>query len=167
MSSFAYGVATAGRIDTKDGEADTPAKKAAKSVVDALAAIVPAEALLVYTGLLVPAATKTAPGQYDGKIVTTVIDPGLFKWGIPALAALSAFLYVVGRLKAKKFDSWDYLRLLIPALAMICWSALQTPSGLEAVFTKVSAGSSRVGAGILGVTLAAAAAALGFKADQA
>ena len=174
MSSVAYGMTSARRVETPppgqprlEGGGTQPeptaAEKTSKSVIDALAAIVPAEALLVYIGFVVPNATKTTTPR-TGALTTTVTDSGLFKWAIPALAVLSAVLYLIG--KAKALDGWDIVRVFIPATAFVCWAALQTPSGIEAAYPDLTSGSLRVGAAIGGVFLAALAVLLGFKADS-
>jgi hypothetical protein len=165
MSSFYYGVSNTRREQLATeavpdlataGTASAPSK-----VADVISAIVPAEALLVYSSIVVPNVTTTGPGG----MTTTISDSGLFKAAIVALAVLSGLLYLAGRLKGGKLNGWDAPRVLIPAIAFLCWSGLQTPSGLHLILTSISANALVVFGALAGIALAAVAAAIGYKAD--
>jgi hypothetical protein len=164
MSSFFYGVSSTRREDiaARAGQEASVAKATAPSkAADVISAIVPAEALVLYSTIVVPQVTTT--GTKGMRVA--ISDPGLFKGSIIALAILSAVLYLAGRLKNGSLNVWDVPRLLIPAIAFLCWSGLQTPSGLHLIITGLTPNTLVVFGAVGGVALAAVAAAIGYKAD--
>src|SRR4051794_35806396 len=110
MSAYAYGWLTrqrqtqpSGFVAAETNEPETPVQKAA-DLAAKLAAVVPADILVVY-GVVLASTTTT-----DDKGATTVTNPTLLKWSLPILAVLAAVLYLIGR--APKFDKMDFVRLL-------------------------------------------------------
>lgn len=129
--------------------------------VDSLAALVPAEILLLHA-LLIGYGTKTA--TVHGHTVTTITEPGGLQVTFWVLVALGVLIYV-----SRKFSTWkktDFIRMLIPSAAFVLWAALQKSTMLDAVapglssFTRVAIGT--IGAVVLGLI----AAAVAYNSDQ-
>jgi hypothetical protein len=120
MGSFVYGYVTAQRVVAPPGESQASAAPAMATHIDTLAALVPAEALALYAGVVVPNVTSAVP--VTGKTGTVISDPALLGWSCAGLLVLSAGLYIVGRLKEKlTLSLWDIPRALIPLAAFTCW----------------------------------------------
>jgi hypothetical protein len=164
MSSLVYGIVTAKRAVAPAGESQTTAAPAMRTYIDALAALVPAEALAVYAGIVVPYATHAVPVQ--GKKVTVISDPNLLGWGCAGLLALSSLLYAVGR-KNTKLRGWDVLRFLIPSAAFAAWLLVQNPGVWDVWWPGSSMGERVLIAVIAAVVLGILASALGYQVDQA
>jgi hypothetical protein len=124
MSTLAYAALTTRREQSPAGESVT-------RYVDAVAALVPAEVLLVH-GLFI-SLTTTSSQDSNGNPTTTITEPEALWWAFWGLLALSVFLYVVPRIKQwdKKTDS---VRLLIPPIAFLAWAMLQKTTAFDAVW---------------------------------
>jgi IPT/TIG domain len=130
--------------------------------IDALAALVPAEALAFYAGIVIPNATHTS--SVSGKNVTVISNPSLLEWSCAGLLALSSLLYVVGRKKGQ-LHPWDVLRFFIPPMAFAAWLLVQNPGIWDIWWPGSSIGAHAVIAAFVGVVLGIAASALGQQAD--
>lgn len=166
MGSFVYGYVTAQRAVAPPGESQATAAPAMTTYIDTLAALVPAEALALYAGVVVPNVTRAVP--VTGKTATVISDPALLDWSCAGLMVLSAGLYIVGRMKEKHdLSLWDIPRALIPLAAFTAWMLVQSPG----VFDVWWPGSSMAGRVIIAafttIVLGALAKALGYQADQA
>src|SRR5580698_5107155 len=165
MSSFVYGLVTSKRMAAPAGQSQKDAAPAMTTYVDTLAALVPAEALALYSAVVIPNATKTV--SVHGKAETVISSPGLLGWSCGGLMLLSGALYLAGRYKSAKLTHWDIVRFLIPPTALAAWMLVQNP-GVFNVWWPGSAIGERVviaafGAVILGIL----AKSLGYQADMA
>jgi hypothetical protein len=165
MSSFVYGLVTSKRMAAPAGQSQKDAAPAMTTYVDTLAALVPAEALALYSAVVIPNATKTV--SVHGKAETVISSPGLLGWSCGGLMLLSGALYLAGRYKSAKLTHWDIVRFLIPPTALAAWMLVQNP-GVFNIWWPGSAIGERVviaafGAVILGIL----AKSLGYQADMA
>src|SRR3712207_6706362 len=115
MSTLAYATLTERREATPAADAlETQGGRDVKTYIDAMAALVPAEVLALHA-LFAASMTDTKKGP-DGKAVTTITDPGTFKWCFWGLVILSIALYLG---KKKGLKPLDLVRAAIPALAFV------------------------------------------------
>lgn len=159
MSTFSYAALTTRREEGSPGTTTKNAPPGINTSLDALAALVPAEVLALHAVIL-SATTKTT----DGK--TEITAQGTLFWAFVGLVLLSIALYVGYRRLAKKWDKWDWIRMLIPPLAFVGWTMLQRATAFDAVVPDLADAPRTVVALFLGVILAVVAAALAYKADQ-
>lgn len=139
--------------------------------MDALAALVPAEILAAH-GLLVGYTVGKVEGKdpHDPSIAssgTRIEKVGDAQVVFFALLALSVIMYVGPRWLAKTWDwTYDWVRMLIPAVAFVAWTMLQQVSAFDAVFPKMDS-SLRVILAVIGaIALGLVVAALGTKAQE-
>src|SRR5260221_6994238 len=92
MSSFVYGLITAKRAAAPPGESQTTNAPAITTYIDTLSALVPAEALALYAGIVAPNATKAV--SVRGKTATVIAHSHLLGWSCAALLVLSTALYL-------------------------------------------------------------------------
>ena len=166
MSSLAYGAVTRKRAEAPAGASTKTAPPGVKTYADALAAIVPAEVLGLHA-FIVELATETK--KVDGKAVTTITDPGTLQVTFVVCIILSIVLFVAGRLTANKgkWEKWDYVRALIPAVAFVLWAILQKSTAWDAVSPDFLTEGMRALIGAAGaVGLGIIATALGVKLDK-
>ncbi len=159
MSTLAYAAFTTSREKAKRGTSTTESPPGVSTVMDSLAALVPAETLTLHAVIL-SVTTKTVMST------TEITEPATLSWSFWGLLVLSAMIYVAYRLIARKWDKFDYLRMVIPALAFVGWTMLQRATAFDAVFPGMTEAPRTVIALFLGVLLGVAAAALGYQADQ-
>lgn len=164
MSSFVYGTVTAKRAASPAGMSKTTSPPAIGVYIDALAALVPAEALALYAGIVLPYSTRTV--SVHGHTATIISDPNLLSWSCVGLLALSSLLYAVGR-KNADLREWDILRLLIPPAAFAAWMLVQTPGVFEIWWPGSSIGGRAVIAAFAAVLLGILASVLGYQVNQA
>ena len=165
MSSLAYGLLTSKRVAAEKGKSQDEKPPGTKPYVDTFAALVPAEVLAVWAAVVLPNATKAQTGQ-DNKMATVISDPGLFKWSFYALLAVSAVLYLLGRIRNSSLEFADLGRVLIPPAAFAGWMLLQRPSVFDVLRPNWQLGARDVGAAIAALVLAGIASALAYKADS-
>ena len=170
MSTFAYAALTARREEATPGTsanrnavdpANTKAGKPGVGVwVDASAALVPAEVLGLHAFLIQQVTSTRQDGSGNDVVtVSSAHDAKILFW---VLLGLAVVVYVFAHVK--NWDSWDYLRMLIPPAAFMLWSTLQTGTAFSAVahwseFTRYLIGTVGV------VVLGGLATALAYKAD--
>jgi hypothetical protein len=162
MSTLAYAAMTRTRTAAQPGTTikKTGGSPGVTTYVDAFAALVPAEVLVAHASFL------TFTTQTDNGVVT-ITKPQALTIAFYALIVVSAGLYIAGRLKASKWDKWDYVRMLIPPLAFVGWTMLQKATAFDAVAGNLFDDATRNVIAILGgIVLGVAAAALAYKADQ-
>lgn len=112
-------VADPASAEDVEGEEDKEDKKASKWL-DLAAALVPAEVLAIsLTAVALQTDTQAANGDVTFTASTTALT-----WQFVILMVLPAALFVTGR--TTKFQPWDALRAVIPCLAFVAWSLLQT-----------------------------------------
>ncbi len=159
MSTLAYAAFTTSREKAQPGTSGSTQPPGASAVVDALAALVPAEVLTLHALIL------TATTQTTGATTTITAEGTLYGafWG---LILLSAIIYLGARWRGGKLDRLDWIRMLIPALAFVGWTMLQRATAFDAFWPGFPDGTRTVIGLFLGVVLGLIAAALAFAADQ-
>ena len=162
MSSLAYGIVTAKRAAAPANTSQTTSAPAVGTYIDALAALVPAEALALYA-FVIQFTTHTA--SVHGKKITTISNPALLGWSCAGLLVLSSLLYAVGR-KRTNLDHWDILRFFIPPMAFTAWMLLAKPSIWDIWWSGSSGGERAIIAAFAAVVLGILAGRLGYQADQ-
>jgi hypothetical protein len=163
MSTLAYAAMTRKREEAKPGTSTTTSAPGIKTYVDALAALVPAEVLTAHAAILT---FTTETVDKAGKATVTITEPGTLFWVFYALIGVSMALYAAGRLMASRWDSWDWLRVVIPPLAFVGWTMLQKATAFDAVAPGFSQAGRSAAAIIGAVLLGLLAAVLAYKADQ-
>jgi hypothetical protein len=135
---------------------ETPTQRAA-AFAEKLAALVPAEALLLY-GFVLAAATETGD---DG--TQTITNANLLKWSVPIIAAFAIVLFLIGKWRTK--EKADWLRAFIPAGAFLAWVLLTgaTAITLWDAFSSLSGGWEFLVGGVVGGLMLALSAAVAPK----
>jgi hypothetical protein len=164
MSTLAYAAMTRKREQAEPGTSTTTGAPGVSTYVDALAALVPAEALTAHAAILT--FTTDTVTNANGRAIITVTDPGTLVWVFYALIVVSMVLYAVGRLMAKEWDRLDWLRMLIPPLAFVGWTMLQKATAFDAVAPHFQQAGRSATAIIGAILLGLIAAALAYRADQ-
>src|SRR5690348_8858480 len=95
MSTLAYATITRMRGEAPVNTSISTSPPGVQTYIDALAALVPAEVLVIHA-VIVQEATDTR--KVAGKTVTTITDPTAMKWMFYAGIGLSMLLYGTGRL---------------------------------------------------------------------
>jgi hypothetical protein len=160
MSTIGYAVLSARRVAA-------PARMSASSqpgittFADALAALVPAEALSLHAVILTATTKKTA----DGSVAIT--DAPALRAAFVALVLVTIGLYVGGRLRGgTPWERLDWLRAPIPPLAFVGWTLLQQPSAFDPVAPAALTSGMRVVIAVIAATvLGFVAAVLSKKTD--
>jgi hypothetical protein len=160
MSTLAYAALTTPRTRGESGAGAGGLSPGVKTYVDALAPLVPAEVLALHA-VIVTATTKTT----DGK--TEITAPETLAWAFVGLVVLSLGIYVGFRGVLKKWERWDWVRVLIPPSAFVAWTMLQRATAFDAVYPDMSDATRMVVALFLSVVLGIAAPMLTYKANQA
>lgn len=127
MSTIAYAIQTRRAEDhpvvrPSLNEDDNDQAKKASALAQRLAALVPAEVLLVFGFAL----TNFTSTESDGS--TTITKPGMLKWSIPLLAGFSLIEYLLA--KGSKPKKADFGRMLVPPLAFVAWTLLTGSTAL-------------------------------------
>ena len=162
MSSLIYGIVTAKRAAAPAGQSQTTSGPAMGTYVDAVAALVPAEALALYAAVVIPYTTRTA--SVSGKNTTVISDPRLLQWSCAGLFALCGLLYLVGRQKAP-FTLSDVVRFLIPPMALAAWLLIQNFGVWDIWWPGSDLGERTVIVAFGAVLLGIVASRLGLQAD--
>jgi hypothetical protein len=162
MSAIAYGALTRKREESTPGTSSDEEKPGIRPYIDTLAALVPAEVLGLHAFVLtLTTETETAS---DGTETTTITRADLMEKAWWAMLFLPIFLYAFGHF-AKRWDGWDFVRMLIPAAAFAGWTMAQSPSAYDAV-ADWSMEARYIIVAIGTIALGAVAAALSGKADE-
>jgi hypothetical protein len=160
MSTLAYAALTTKREQGPPGTTTSQSPPGVNTYVDALAALVPAEVLMLH-GMILTVTTKTV----DAK--TEVTAKSTLSWAFVCLILLSIILYVVPRvLVTRQWVGLDYFRVAIPPLAFVGWTMLQKATAFDAVAPGLTEAPRTVIALFLAVVLGLAASVLATKADQ-
>lgn len=142
-------------------EQTTPAGSA-KSYVDALAAIIPAEALVFYSVAL-PLATNVV--KVDQQETLTIQSQSAVQAVLVFSVLLSLAFFLFGR-GITDWERLDYLRAALPPIAAMLWLVLQNPSTMFLVFNQLDEALSRVVALFLAAVVGGLAAKLGIEAQN-
>ena len=165
MSSAVYGILTNERDTADPDKSQKEQPPGVKTFVDALAALVPAEVLALHA-TVISWTTDTTVATASAEASTRIIDRETLSLSFFGMLALSMIIYAIPRLTAKLWDSWDYLRVLIPPSAFVGWTMLQRMTAFDAVFPNLGSIPRSVGALFLAVVLGLVAGLLAYKADQ-
>lgn len=165
MSTLAYAALTNAR-DTAAPNTSTKTSPGVGTYIDAFAALVPAEVLTLH-GVIMSLTTITRKDS-DGNDVTLIVPADLHDVQVCfwSLAILSMILYAGARLINKKWDRFDFLRILIPPLAFAGWTMLQKMTAFDAAWSHLHEPGRTLIALFLGVLLGLASVALAYQADQ-
>jgi hypothetical protein len=161
VSTLLYAAMTANREAAQSKTSQTTAP-GVKTYVDALAAIIPAEALTLHAAIL-GWTTGTGTG---GKVVYK--DPGALKASFVLLILLTIGLYVIRHMMGSRKDKWggtDFVRVAIPPAAFVAWAMIQTPSVFNAIWT-VRLDRRYIAAAFAAIILGVLAQQLGNVADN-
>jgi hypothetical protein len=165
MSSFFYGLITSKRAAAPPTQSLSTTAPVMNTYIDTLAGLVPAEALALYAGVVLPNATMTA--SVHGKKATTISDAGLLGWSCAGLLVLSLVLYLIGRYQDADYSLWDIPRALIPPAAFAAWMLVQRPGVFDVWWPDSGSAERNVIAAFAAVILGIAAKMLGNQADKA
>jgi IPT/TIG domain len=160
MSSFVYGTVTAQRTAAPATKSKTAVPPGMGTYLDTLTALVPAEALALYEGIVLPNTTKTVAGK------TIISHSSLLVWSCAALLVLSSVLYLIGR-KRQQLGPLDVPRLLIPPAALVAWMLVQAPGVWNIWWPGSNTAERVVIAAFAAVALGILAKSLGNVADKA
>jgi hypothetical protein len=160
MSTLAYASLTTSREAAAPGTSITTSPGVG-TYIDAFAALVPAEVLTLHA--LIISYTMQTRGH-----ATMIIagDEPILRFSFWGLIVLSMILYAGPRLFARKWDGWDFLRVLIPPLAFMGWTMLQKMTAFDAVYPELGETVRTIIALFLGVVLGLAAVALAYEVDR-
>lgn len=123
MGAIAYGhIVRRAETDSTFASLTDEAKKESK-LVSTVAALVPAEILALHAWVLTRTTATDAAGT------TSITDPTTLGRSLVVLAALAVVVYLIGRGVAK-WSRVDLIRMLIPGVAFIVWTALIGTSAL-------------------------------------
>lgn len=156
MSTLGYAAITQRRSQAEPGTSTSA--PGIGTYVDALAALVPVEALTVHAVIL------SVTTQKQDASTTVITDAATLRWAFWGLVVLSALLYAINR---RGWTAWDFARLLIPPAAFVAWTMLQQTTAFDAVAPTLATGPRYVTALFGAIVLGVAASRLGYKADQA
>jgi hypothetical protein len=152
MSAFAYGRLVRRRLEVTDQQraalvAAGASAEEENKFATAIAGLVPAEIIAAH-GLMLGFTTKT---END---VTTITAPFWLGSTLVVLAVGAIVLFVFGRGNTK-WEGTDWIRLLIPPLAFVAWTALIGTSALTPIATFLNGGTAapQPALGLLGVGL--------------
>ena len=177
MSTLSFGALTAIREATPPpgttvpGDDQDPVKgdspTGMKSIVDTLAALVPAEVLAFHALVMSNVAGEST--SQDDKVSVTITDLGVLQATMVAGVVLAILFFVAGRFLSDAprptWDRWDTARAAIPPVAFVAWTMAQPASAFDSVAGDMSQ-STRFFIAILGsVVLGLAAAVLTKHAD--
>ncbi|MEK6225575.1 MAG: hypothetical protein AABM40_04685 [Chloroflexota bacterium] len=125
MSVLAYGqIVRRSRAPSTRGLPRAAAQEGESKLVTAVAALVPAEILAAHAFIL-SKATKL-----DSEGTTTITNAGALQLSLPGLFVLALIVYLISR----GFSDWqvlDFVRLFIPAVSFLVWTALIGTSALS------------------------------------
>jgi hypothetical protein len=105
-----------------------------RNLVDALAALVPAEVLALHALILAAGATRSVEDPQTHRTVTAIVEPSALWWTFWRLSLLSAVLILGGLIiQKKKLGPVDCLRASLPAFAFVGWTMLERSAPSYAV----------------------------------
>ena len=150
-----------------EADPDRPGKvKSTQKAIDALAALVPAEALAIHA-IVIEVTTQSMNGS-DDMDVTTITEPGVLRGSFWALLVAALVAYVAPRIIGGKWKGLDFVRMLIGPAAFVLWMILQEPSAAQVVdpITEWSAALKVVVVVFGALGLGLLSGLLAYKADE-
>ncbi len=163
MSTFAYAAPTNRRDASPKEKSEKEAAPGVSRFVDATAALVPAEVLVLHAAIISYTTEKVA-GVGTSPATTSILNPELLQYSFFGLILFSVLLYYFSREK-KLRDKYDFIRACIPPFAFVAWTMLQRITALDAVAPSVDDATRMVIALFLASVLVAASAKLAKSAD--
>lgn len=163
MSTLLYATMTRQREEAPPGGSDKNDPPGVTTFVDTLAALVPAEVLALHAIFL--AETTETVVNSEGESVTTITQPGALQVVFWGLILMSLIFYLVGHHR-KRWDSLDWLRMLIPAFAFVGWTMAQKSTAFDAVWPNLQDVWRSIIAGFGAVLLGILVKLWADKADQ-
>ena len=153
MSAYVYGRI---RRDRLDGIRVTSGDN---KIVEGLVAIIPVDIITLHAVVL---SLTTTTNKTTGEV--SITDPTTLKNSLFVFIVLAAALFVIGHLKtsdtpAFKWDSWDWLRIVLPPLAFLAWAGLTGVSALTPWILNWSKAWVALSAGVIGIVVLALATA--------
>ncbi|MGH2464908.1 MAG: hypothetical protein ACRDGI_05565 [Candidatus Limnocylindrales bacterium] len=126
MSALAYGrlVRDGAAADRDRGLAPKDGDSNENKLVTAVAGLVPVEVIAGHA-LILAATTST-----DQAGTTTITQAAPLQWSLVGLVVVTVVLYLIGR-GLKQWTAIDDVRLVIPPLAFVIWTALIGSSALS------------------------------------
>ena len=171
MSTIAYAQLTNTREAATPGTSTTTGSPGIKTYIDAFSSLVPSEVLTLHA-LLISFTTKTtleASAKNDGQMisVTKILEDAHTTLEISfwVLLLMSVVLFAAPRYFGGKWDSYDWVRVLIAPLAFAGWTMIQRTTAFDAAFPFIAEIPRTAVALFLGATLGAISAGLAMKAD--
>ena len=160
MSTLAYASLTTAR-EAAAPHTSTTQSPGVGMYIDAFAALVPAEVLTLHA-VIISYTTRTV----DKK--TFILPEGwnTLQVSFWCLIVTSMVLYAGARLIKRKWDRLDFLRILIPPLAFVGWTMLQTMTAFDAVYPEMHQIPRTVIALFLGIGLGLASVGLAYEIDK-
>ena len=157
MSSLAYGALTRKREEAAANTSTDDGAPGVKTYVDALAALVPAEVIAVHS-VVIGYAVEVDDGASK---IAAPEQLAFFFW---LLIVLAPVFFLAGLQRVPK--GWDWVRLLIPAIAFVGWTLLQPLTAFDGVAPRFNP-DWRWAIGLaIALVLGLAAGALGMVADR-
>lgn len=166
MSTLAYGALTRLRENAAPGTSSSTQPPGLRSWVDVLTALIPVE-VLAAQAVVVALATRTSR-DVSGNVVTVITAPGTIRWAFAGLALASIALYAVGHVGTaiRDWNGADWLRMLIPPLALLMWTMLVRTSAFDALFPGTDDQLRYAAAAVSAAVLAVVVATLSYRAAQ-
>jgi len=128
VSTIVYAALTNARASAPPDPAGNSTR--VSTYVDALAALVPSEVLMAHGAILTFTTSTSRDG--DDKPSVAIEDALALKIAFFALCGLSMVFYAFERLRARKWENLDWIRLLIPPASFVFWTMLQKATAFDA-----------------------------------
>jgi hypothetical protein len=171
MSTFAAGVIASKRAGAAKDESTKTEPPGVSTYIDAIAALVPAEALTAHAVIL--GFCTTSKKDSDGNSYTAITEATTLKWSFVALLVLCPVLFLAGRkagqVEAKKLPAfWTTVaQCLIAAAAFVVWTMLQKTTAFDAVDADLRTAPRETIAVLAAIVLGLWAGAIGYKLNKA
>jgi hypothetical protein len=132
VSAFAYGriIARHSRTETEwqelgaEGQAGKTAPSEPDPFLTSIAALIPADIIAAHAFILALASKTDEVGT------TTITQPDLLRWSLVGLLAAAGIVYLFGRGVQDWVWPKDLVRLVLPPLGLLAWTALLGTSAL-------------------------------------
>ncbi len=168
MSTIAYAVMTDRRLRAEPGRSREVGGKppGMPTILDGLAALVPAEVLVVHAFL----ATQYVESGPDGGTTAVIADAVNFGRAFYVLAIAATVLFLATRIAGARgggapFERLDVVRALIPGVAFCAWAMLLEASAFDAAYPHFDDGLQLLLAVCGYLALGALGTVLGKRAD--
>ena len=136
MSIVALAQRTKARQLTDPAQPEEDKKPGKGKYVDVLATLIPAEVVAAHA-FIISQTTKSKkvdidPGPKENlQEVTDILDPAALRIAFIGLVIACPIIYIAGKGRGAKWTPWDYVRMVLPALAFVGWTFLTEPSAFD------------------------------------